>query len=172
MNNQLHDELLARMEKEQNLRKESIDQSDDIQFVMRMLETDAQNTMWLDEIIKQYGWPTYSLVGEDGAQAAFLIIQHSPSLEFQKKCLHLLEQAVRQNEADKISLAYLTDRIRTSDGKPQFYGTQGQTRPDGSIIPFPIEDEEHVDERRKAIGLEPVAEYFKSMNETYKAENK
>src|SRR5512133_4247593 len=111
MNNQLHDELLARMEKEQNLRKESIDQSDDIQFVMRMLETDAQNTMWLDEIIKQYGWPTYSLVGEDGAQAAFLIIQHSPSLEFQKRCLHLLERAVRQNEADKISLAYLTDRI-------------------------------------------------------------
>lgn len=168
MNKQLRDELLNRMEKEQNLRKELIDHPEDIQLMMRMLEVDAQNTMWLDEIIGQYGWLTYSLVGEDGAQAAFLIVQHSPSLQFQKKCLKLLEQAVNQNEADNISLAYLTDRIRTTDGKPQLYGTQGQTNPDGSIVPFPIEDEEHVDERRQAIGLEPVAEYFKNMNESYK----
>ena len=168
MNHQLHDELLARMEKEQNLRRDLIDSPDDIQLMMRMMEADAQNTMWLDDIIKQVGWPTKSLVGEDGAQAAFLIVQHSPALQFQKKCLQLLEQAVHENEASPISLAYLTDRVRISDGKSQFYGTQGQTNPDGSIIPFPIEDEEHVDERRHAIGLEPIAEYFKSMNESYK----
>lgn len=168
MNKQLRDELLARMEKEQNLRAALIDHPEDVQLMMHMLEVDAQNTMWLDEIIGQYGWLTYSLVGEDGAQAAFLIVQHSPSLQFQKKCLELLEQAVNQNEADTISLAYLTDRIRTSDGKPQIYGTQGQTKPDGSIVPFPIEDEEHVNERRKALGLEPIAEYFKNMNESYK----
>jgi len=172
MNNQLHAELLARMEKEQGLRRDLIDRPDDIQLMMRMMEADAQNTMWLDEMIKQHGWLTKSLVGEDGAQAAFLIVQHSPALQFQKKCLQLLEQAVRDNEADPISLAYLTDRIRISEGKPQFYGTQGQTKPDSSIVPFPIEDEEHVDERRKAIGLEPVAEYFKSMNESYKTDVK
>ena len=160
------------MEKEQNLRKDLIDSPDDIQLMMRMMEGDAQNTMWLDEMIQQHGWPGKSLVGEDGAQAAFLIVQHSPALQFQKKCLQLLEQAVSQNEADVISLAYLTDRIRTSEGKPQVYGTQGQTESDGSIIPFPIEDEEHVDERRRAIGLEPIAEYFKSMNESYKTKSK
>src|SRR5678816_3538187 len=108
MNNQLRDELLARMEKEQNLRKELIDNPDDIQLLMRMTEADAQNTMWLDEIIKQHGWPTKSLVGEDGAQAAFLIVQHSPAPQFQKKCLELLERAVKQNEADIINLVYLT----------------------------------------------------------------
>ena len=168
MNDQLHDELLARMEKEQDLRRALIDNPDDIQLLMRMAEADAQNTMWLDEVIQQQGWPTKSLVGEDGAQAAFLIVQHSPAPQFQKKCLNLLERAVNQNEADIINLVYLTDRIRTFEGKPQVYGTQGQTNGDGLIIPFPIEDEEHVDERRKAIGLEPIAEYFKSMNESYK----
>ena len=172
MNKQLRDELLTRMEKEQDLRKELVDHPEDNQLMMRMLEADTQNTMWLDEIIGQYGWPTFSLVEVDGAQAAFLLVQHSPSLQFQKKCLELLELAVNQKEADKISLAYLTDRIRMSDGKPQLYGTQGQTNPDGSIIPFPIEDEEHVDERRQAIGLEPVAEYFKNMNESYKTGRK
>jgi len=168
MNDQLHDELMARMEKEQNLRGALIDSPDDIQLLMRMAEADAQNTMWLDEVIQQQGWPTKSLVGEDGAQAAFLIVQHSPAPQFQKKCLELLERAVKQNEADIINLVYLTDRIRTFEGKPQVYGTQGQTNADGLIIPFPIEDEEHVDERRKAIGLEPIAEYFKNMNESYK----
>jgi len=168
MNDQLHDELMARMEKEQNLRGALIDSPDDIQLLMRMAEADAQNTMWLDEVIQQQGWPTKSLVGEDGAQAAFLIVQHSPAPQFQKKCLELLGRAVKQNEADIINLVYLTDRIRTFEGKPQIYGTQGQTNADGLIIPFPIEDEEHVDERRKAIGLEPIAEYFKNMNESYK----
>ena len=168
MNDQLHDELLARMEKEQNLRGALIDNPDDIQLLMHMAEADAQNTMWLDGVIQQQGWPTKSLVGEDGAQAAFLIVQHSPAPQFQKKCLELLERAVDQNEADIINLVYLTDRVRTFEGKPQVYGTQGQTNADGVIIPFPIEDEEHVDERRKAIGLEPIAEYFKNMNESYK----
>jgi len=36
------------------------------------------------------------------------------------------------------------------------------------IVPHPIEDEEHVNDRRKAIGLEPIEEYFKTMNEMYK----
>lgn len=170
MNLQLRDELLERMKKEQNLRKELIDHPDDVQLMMRMMEADAQNTMWLDEIIKQYGWLTKSLVGEDGAKAAFLIVQHSPAPPFQKKCLALLERAVQQNEADMISFAYLTDRVLISEGKLQIYGSQGQTNSDGRIIPFPIEDEEHVDDRRGAMGLEPIAEYFKTMNENYKTD--
>ena len=171
MNNELRDELLARMEKEQNIRRDLNNSPDDLQLMMRMMEADAQNTMWLDDVIQQHGWPTKTLVGEEGARAAFLIVQHSPALQFQKKCLQLLDQAVRQNEADGISLAYLTDRIRTSEGKPQLYGTQGQTSSDDTIVPFPIEDEEHVDARRSAIGLEPVADYFRGMNEMYKAKS-
>ncbi|HXQ35582.1 MAG TPA: DUF6624 domain-containing protein, partial [Anaerolineales bacterium] len=105
--------------------------------------------------------------GEDGAKAAFLIAQHSPSLVFQKKCLALLEMAVNQDDGDVKNLAYLTDRVRVAEGRQQIYGTQG-TEINGVIVPFPIEDEEHVDERRKAIGLEPIAEHFKGMNEFYK----
>ena len=172
MDNRLHDEFVARMEKEQKLRKELIDKPDDIQLLTRMLEVDAQNTRWLDETIKQHGWPTKSLVGEGGAQAAFLIVQHSPAPQFQKKCLELLRVAVSQNEADVVHLAYLTDRIRIFEGKPQVYGTQGQTNADGVLVPFPIEDEEHVDERRTSIGLEPIPDYFKSMNEDYKTGKK
>lgn len=167
MNDQLRDELLERVEKEQKLRLEFIEHPDDVQLMMRMIEGDAQNTIWLDEVIKQYGWPGKSLVGEDGARAAFLLAQHSPSPVFQKRCLELLKTAVNQNDADVKHLAYLTDRVLISDGKPQLYGTQG-TEKNGVIVPLPLEDEEHVDERRQSIGLEPMAEHFKGMNESYK----
>jgi hypothetical protein len=82
-----------------------------------------------------------------------------------------LEQAVQQAEANAISLAYLTDRVRVAEGKPQLYGTQGEYQPDGKIVPASIEDEEHVDERRQTISLGPIAEYFKQMNEFYKTQS-
>ena len=167
MNDQLRDELLERVEKEQKLRLELTEHPDDVQLMMRMIEGDAQNTMWLDEVIKQYGWPGKSLVGDEGANAAFLLAQHSPSPVFQKRCLALLEMAASQGEADFKNLAYLTDRVLISDGKPQIYGTQGMEK-NGVIVPYPIEDEEHVDKRRKSIGLGPIDEHFKGMNEFYK----
>src|SRR5689334_17208563 len=135
MNEELRNELLERMDKEQKLRADLVDDPEDVQLMMLMIEADAQNTRWLDEVIKQYGWLGKSVVGEDGAQAEFLIVQHSPSIRFQKNCLALLEIAVNQGEANVINLAYLTDRVRLAEGKSQVYGTQGQPGSDGVIIP-------------------------------------
>jgi hypothetical protein len=168
MNDQLRDELLRRIEEEQRLRSEWVDKPDDPQFAEHIAEIDAQNTAWLDKIIEEQGFPGLSVVDGDGLQAVFLLIQHSPSLEFQKKCLPLMELALQQGEADSVHVAYLTDRILMREGKPQIYGTQGGSLENGMIVPHPIEDEEHVNDRRKAIGLEPIEEYFKMMNEMYK----
>ncbi len=50
------------------------------------------------------------------------------------------------------NLAYLEDRVLTAQGKPQLYGTQFQG--EGKTFgPQPIEDEEHLDERRACVGL-------------------
>jgi len=77
----------------------------------------------------------------------------------------------RQDEFAAVHLAYLTDRILAVEGKPQIYGTQGGLDSNGVIVPRLIEDEEHVNERRKAIGLESIEEYFKAMNEMYKSKS-
>lgn len=140
MNEQLRSELLKRVEVEQRLWLELIDKPDDIELITRIIEIDAQNTRWLYEIVNQYGWPVRSLVRDDGAKAAFLIVQHSPITEFQKKCLALMEQALKHDEVDRVDFAYLTDRVRWSEGKPQIYGTQGIPGPGGKIVPAPIED--------------------------------
>jgi hypothetical protein len=53
---------------------------------------DAANTLWLKEVVSERGWPTYSDVGIDGGDAAWLILQHADDdPEFQRQCLELME---------------------------------------------------------------------------------
>ena len=168
MNEELRDELLRRKEEEQRLRSEWVERPDDAQLVEHIAEIDAQNIAWLEKIIEEQGFPGLSDVNEDGIQALFLLIQHSPSLAFQKKCLPLMEQAVQKGESAPGYVAYLTDRILLHEEKPQIYGTQCRSLENGEIGSYPIEDEEHVNERRQAIGFDSIEEYLKQMNEIYK----
>jgi hypothetical protein len=52
---------------------------------------DKKNTLKMKKIIKQYGWPTISMVGEKASKNAWLLVQHADhDVEFQKKCLKLM----------------------------------------------------------------------------------
>ncbi len=122
---------------------------------------DEKNLKAMKEIIATYGWPGVSRVGTDGAQAAWLLVQHaSDDHAFQKQCLVLLQQAAACNDVSSIDVAYLADRMLIAEGKKQCYGTQVDIL-QGCITVCPIEDAEHVDARRKALGLQPLAEYLK-----------
>jgi hypothetical protein len=119
-------------------------------------------------IIQQHGWPGRSLVGYDGAHAAWLLVQHADAdAEFQTRCLGLVKVAVAQGEAAAKDWAYLIDRVRVSRQQPQVYGTQFKQSADGGFQPHPIEDPTHVDERRKSVGLGSLAEYEQQMQAYY-----
>lgn len=123
---------------------------------------DRERTDRLREIIAEFGWPTFRLVGTDGATAAWVIAQHSDhDPTFQQRALRLMRAAARVGQADRIELAYLTDRVAVNTGRPQTYGTQ-ITCVDGDIAPAPLIDPDHVDERRAAVGLGPLQEYLDS----------
>jgi Family of unknown function (DUF6624) len=66
--------------------------------------------------------------------------------------------AERRGEADPADVAMLEDRILVLEGKPQQYGTQFDWDDDGVLNPRPIANPEDVDERRRAVGLGPLAE--------------
>jgi hypothetical protein len=67
---------------------------------------DADNLAWLKETVAEVGWPGRSLVGEDGAHAAWLLAQHADrDPAFQRRCLDLLTQAVAGREASPVELA-------------------------------------------------------------------
>jgi hypothetical protein len=160
----LRKELLALREEDQEARSAMIKtQMKDEAAKKRVEAIDTKATARMKEIVAKYGWPGKSLVGEDGANTAWLLVQHADKdVAFQKQCLALLEKAYKAGEATERDYAYLFDRVAVAEGKPQRYGTQFR---DGK--PQPIEDEANVDARRKAIGLNTMAEYAKDMERMY-----
>jgi hypothetical protein len=132
----------------------------------RLEQEDRQNRDWLKEVVAKHGWPGKSLVGGQGATDAWLLVQHADKdREFQQRCLDQMKK-LPPGEVDPRDTAYLTDRILVGTGKKQIYGTQ-ITYQDGKLIPSPIDKPDDVDERRKAIGLEPLDEYLKTVQEIY-----
>jgi hypothetical protein len=135
------------------------------EIAKRMLKVDKANRLWLKEIVVKHGWPGKSLVGADGARAAWLLVQHAdPDVAFQRQCLdHALK--LPRGEIDAEHLAYLTDRVLLNEGKKQMYGTMLR-KEDGKLVPKPIEDEANVDKRRGELGLPPLAEYIRKTSES------
>src|SRR2546422_7151554 len=113
----------------------------------------------LAALIDAHGWPGRSRVGEEGAQAAWLILQHAignPPL--MRRGLTLLRGGVSKGEVSPLEVAMLEDRIRTFEGRPQRYGTQFDWDEHGRLSPLPLEDPAGVDARRRAIRLGPLAQ--------------
>jgi hypothetical protein len=134
----------------------------------RMRDGDRDNTERMKKILDRHGWPGRSLVGADGAQAAWLLAQHADhDRPFQRRCLALLREAVKKGEATGAQLAYLTDRLRVADKRRQVYGTQ-LVVVGGKPQPAPIEDEANVDRRRKEVGLPPLAGYLRGFEQALK----
>jgi len=139
------------------------------ELMKMMLAVDVPNANRMKKIVATYGWPGKSLVGDDGAAAAWLVVQHAThDLPFMERCVALLKAAVEQGEASPKHLAYLSDRARVHQGKSQIYGTQFKlVGPEQLLVADPIEDEAHVDERRATLGLSTMAEQERAIRATY-----
>jgi len=166
MDTELRAELLRRMEKDQAAIGAA--GSSVLKAVAAGKEAVlAGNLSWLKQVIADVGWPGISLVGEDGAFAAWLLAQHADrDPVFQRRCLDLMAGAAARGEASWRDVAYLTDRVLLAGGKPQQYGTQAAGR-DGRYVARDLRDPAGVDERRARVGLGPLAGYLAQMTEYY-----
>lgn len=110
----------------------------------------------LAAIVRDRGWPGRSLVGEDGADSAWLIAQHADRHQEERRTwIPPLQRAVAVREADGRHLGRLVDRVALIDGELQQYGTycrltdmveiEWEFPPEGSLA--------EIDARRRAIGL-------------------
>lgn len=131
-----------------------------------------KNAEVLDKIIDKIGYPTIEKVGKEANQAAWLVIQHSIGQPvFMRKCLKLLEDVAREDKSSTIPLAYLSDRIASFENKAQLYGTQFDWDENGRLSPNPYDDLEKVNNRRKSIGLNTLAEQTEIIRNNAKKEN-
>jgi hypothetical protein len=156
----LRRELLEMMEADQAERTGESDASGD-----------ESRTDRLREIIDEHGWPTFELVGREGATAAWLIAQHADfDVEFQAEALGLMRGVLEAGQADPTEVAYLEDRVAVNRGHAQRYGTQVRCR-DGRPEPAtPLVDAAGVDGLRAEVGLQPLAEYYEQFAEGCAAE--
>ncbi|MDR1056265.1 MAG: hypothetical protein LBL90_10720 [Prevotellaceae bacterium] len=137
-----------------------------------MKQIDSINAIRIQQIIDEFGWLGESKIGSEANQTLFLTIQHVDDLNVQEKYLPILEQAVKNGDAEAWQFAFLTDRILMNQGKFQIYGTQiiiGE-KPEESYI-VPLQNPEKVDELRQEVGLEPLNDYLQGEGLEWNIEN-
>ena len=136
--------------------------------LLRMVDAPAgplpRERLW-DILDDHERWPGTRLVGADGEHAAWLIAQQEiDDVGLQRRCLELLEIAVACGDADPVHQAYLEDRLRMADGRPQRFGSQFVRDERGGLVPWHLDDLERVDARRQRLGLAPFAEHAREMD--------
>lgn len=137
-------------------------------FLTTLRQGDSARTQHLHRIVDRYGWPTDSSAGPEGADAAFLVLQHSPDHGFQQAMLPQLEAMAREGAVRPSDVALLVDRVLVQEGKPQRYGTQF-SMVNGQLVMDSVEDRDSLDARRRSMQLPPMAEYERVLENMYRA---
>lgn len=175
----IENELRARLERDQYYRAFDYSTASDSarrEMMREAMSVDSANLVYIRQLVDSIGWPDSGRFGAEAARAAFLLVQHADrDPEFQARMLPELTAAVNRGEASARDLAYLVDRVRVKQGRPQVYGTQYDIMRDsaGNVsrgadgklqyrIPVVV-DPNRLDERRAAVGLQPWADYEQEM---------
>ncbi|MFS4492153.1 DUF6624 domain-containing protein [Maribacter sp. 2308TA10-17] len=131
---------------------------------------DSLNLVEVEKVIREYGYPGKSLVGEPTNKAAWYVIQHSDKIE---EYFPIIETAGKVDELPMRLVAMMQDRMLMNQNKPQIYGTQVAGRKLGASdewfnFVWPIEDAKNVNKRRKNAGfINSVEENAKRMEVEY-----
>lgn len=131
-----------------------------IGIIMNVKAVELETTTFIKGVLDEHGFPGRSMVGDDGAHAAWILIQHADAdRALQQRALALMEPMVETGEVDPSDYAHLVDRVLLARGEKQRFGTQFATDGDGVLRPRPTEDPETLDQRREAHGLLPMARH-------------
>jgi hypothetical protein len=84
---------------------------------------DESNYRFVDSVLSKHGFMSESELGYQGAQAQFLVIQHSPR-DHMEKWFPAIQKAVDEGILYLSDFALMYDRIQIYRGKKQLYGTQ------------------------------------------------
>ena len=118
---------------------------------------DHEDQAALLKLVPPEGWFLKSKYG-NASWAAFDIIQHS-DLALQERFLPVLAPLVASGEVPGEAYGMMYDRVEIQHDRPQRYGTQFRCD-GGKWRPYPIEDADHLEARRKAYGfLQTFVEY-------------
>lgn len=171
MNLQLLDDILALKQRDTDTRSCLLETGNLYgDYDLEMQKVHRENANQLDVLISQYGWPGISLVGLEGCRATWLVAQHSICTpDLQRKFLTHLTKSAESGDAPRKQVAFLIDRIRFNENKPQLYGTVLDWNEMGELS-CEVEDSANLDIRRREVGLPPFREDLEKHREEVKFE--
>ena len=168
LDQKLSEHLLKLEAREQERIQSNVADNKSGETILKTLRSSRQETSnELCAIVKQYGWPTRELVGDQGEEAAFFLLRNSASPDLQRDLLPVIIALTKKGEVRKAQFATYIDRLRTTAGLKQLFGTQATIK-DGFLVLFPISDEAHVDALRKQYELPPVRVYVRGLEQLYR----
>jgi VWFA-related protein len=165
-NKKLRNELLKLREQRRKTLRESLKADSAEKLQRRASEVRGKNEENLCQILKEYGWPTRSLVGADGVTATLYLLENSASLQLQIDLFPVVVASVKRGDLGKADFADFFDRVRVRSGLRQLFGTQARIS-NGVLVLDPIEGENHVDDRRRQYDLPPLADYLRFLENSY-----
>jgi hypothetical protein len=119
---------------------------------------DDANLKTLLAMLPPEGWFTIGRYGKEGSKAAFLIVQHADLAQW-RRFVPVLEKLAAQGQVKGGDYALMYDRLALNENRPQRYGSQ-MTCKAGKLVPDPMEDPDHIDERRATLGMTPYKDYL------------
>ncbi len=131
-----------------------------------MEKVDRENTARIKELTAELGWLDVARFGDEAANAAFLIVQHSGDVPLMIAALSEMERDVNAGRTSGEGFALLYDRLHLDLGGKQRYGSQVGMGPDGPVL-LPVEDLEKIEEWRRKAGLLPLAKYLALFEKVY-----
>ena len=118
---------------------------------------DSEDQAALVALLPPQGWFTSDRVGADAASAAWSVVQHATgNLGLMQSVLERMTPAVAAGQVAADDYAKLLDRVAMLKGEPQTYGTQFKCV-DHAWRRYAMLDPEHVEERRRALGMTETA---------------
>ncbi len=137
-----------------------------VELIDKIAEMNKGNSLRLQEIIKQQGWPTTNLVGIEGKEAAFILLQQAEQ-SLQERLLPTLKNEFAQGQISGQKLASFIDIMLIKSGEKQRYGTQ-LAIVNGDIVFNDIAEKNNLDLRRQEMNMLPMAQYKLLLKKMYK----
>lgn len=169
----LHDELLAMDKEDRRVRAILSQKKLENDVVDPKTQKQFHDAIWknyfrMKDLVTQQGFPTAEMVGQDGVDAAFMLVQHANmDVLFQGRALDLIQKRVESGEISLPRLALLTDRVSLQQIQIQRFGTQFQRVGKKIIVLWDVESPARLDQRREKMGLEPMALYVCEIEKSY-----
>jgi len=125
-----------------------------------LAEVARRNSLALKALFaKTGGFISPSIYGREAALHVFRMVEHADQdRALQQAYLDGLKANVKSDKDIAEYYAFIYDRLELAAKRPQRYGTQGGCVGKTWKLTEPIESREHVDERRREVGLDSIDE--------------